>query len=145
MYRKILVPLDGSEAAEKVLQHAEKLAKTFDAEIILFQVIPFRAMNGSMGFVTFPVVNEKEKEAAETYLSNLADEMKKRSYKVMAVVRVSQRVAKEIIEFAKESGVDLITMRSHGRSGIARWFLRSVGQRVLAWAEVSVLFIHSNR
>ncbi|MGA2468142.1 MAG: universal stress protein, partial [Thermodesulfobacteriota bacterium] len=36
MYKKILVPLDGSELAKKALDHAEKLAKTFDAEIILF-------------------------------------------------------------------------------------------------------------
>jgi nucleotide-binding universal stress UspA family protein len=40
MYKRILVPLDGSELAKKALDHAEKLAQTFDSEIILFQVVP---------------------------------------------------------------------------------------------------------
>ena len=44
MYKKILVPLDGSELAKKALDHAEKLAETFDAEIILLQVFPFTAI-----------------------------------------------------------------------------------------------------
>lgn len=128
-----------------MLDNAERLAKTFDAEIILFQVVPFRAMYGSPGFVTLPVVNEKEKEAAERHLANLADEMRTRGYKVTTMMRVGQRVAKEIIEFAKESEVDLIVMCTHGRSGIARWVLGSVGHRVLTLAEVSVLFTHVKR
>ncbi|MGZ3539549.1 MAG: universal stress protein, partial [Thermodesulfobacteriota bacterium] len=52
MYKKILVPLDGSELAKTALDQAEKLAKTFDAEIILFQVVPFMPIYGSPELVT---------------------------------------------------------------------------------------------
>ncbi|MCJ7746456.1 MAG: universal stress protein [Desulfobacterales bacterium] len=145
MYKKILVPLDGSELAKKALDHAEKLAKTFDAKIILFQVVPFMPIYGSPELVTPLIVDEKQKEAAERYLANLAEEMKERGYKVSAMVKIGQQVAVEIIDFAKEIGVDLIVMCTHGRSGITRWVLGSVTHKVLTRAETPILLIHLKR
>jgi nucleotide-binding universal stress UspA family protein len=145
MYKKILVPLDGSELAKKALDHAEKLAKTFDAEIILFQVVPFMPIYGSPELVTPLIVDEKQKEAVERYLANLAEEMKERGYKVSAMVKIGQQVAVEIIDFAKEIGVDLIVMCTHGRSGITRWVLGSVAHKVLTRAETPILLIHLKR
>jgi nucleotide-binding universal stress UspA family protein len=60
-YKRILVPLDGSELAKKAFDHAEKLAETFDAETILFQVIPFMPMYGAPELVTPFFVDEKQK------------------------------------------------------------------------------------
>ena len=77
MYKKILVPLDGSELAERALDHAEKLAEPFDAEIILFQVVPLVPIYAAPEFVTSFVVDEKQMEAAQIYLTNLAEELKK--------------------------------------------------------------------
>ena len=122
MYKKILVPLDGSELAKKALDHAEKLAEGFDAEIILFQVIPLMAAYTAPELVPF-VVDEKQKEAAEKYLMDLAEELIKRGFKVATEVKVGMVVAAEIIDFAKERGVDLIVMCTHGHSGITRWVL----------------------
>ena len=143
MYRKILIPLDGSELAKKALDEAEKLAKTFDAEIILFEVVPFMPIYGSPELVTPLIVDEKQKEAAEKYLSNLAEELKKRGLKTTAMVRTGQQVAVEIIDFAKESGANLIVMCTHGRSGISRWVLGSVALKVLTRAETPILLIRS--
>jgi len=143
MYKKILVPLDGSELAKKALGEAEKLAKYFGAEIILFQVVPFMPIYGSPELVTPFIVDEKQKESAEKYLFNLAEELKKRDFKVTAMVRTGQQVALEIIDYAKESGTDLIVMCTHGRSGITRWMLGSVTQKVLARAETPVLLVRS--
>jgi nucleotide-binding universal stress UspA family protein len=145
MYKKILVPLDGSELAKKALDHAEKLAKTFDAEIILFQVVPFMPIYGSPELVTPLIVDEKQKEVAERSLTNLAEEMKKRGHKVTSMVRTGQQVAVEIIDFAKERGADLIVMCTHGRSGITRWVLGSVAHKVLTRAETPILLIHLKR
>jgi len=141
MYKKILVPLDGSELAKKALDHAEKLAKIFDAEIILFQVVPFMPIYGSPELVTPLIIDEKQKETAEKYLTNLAEEMRKRGYKVTSMVRTGQQVAVEIIDFAKESGVDLIVMYTHGRSGISRWVLGSVALKILTRAETPILLL----
>jgi len=143
MYKKILVPLDGSELSKKALDQAEKLAKTFDAEIILFQVVPFMPIYGSPELVTPLIIDEKQKEAAERYLMDLAEELKKRGLSVTSMVRTGQQVAVEIIDFAKERGVDLIAMCTHGRSGITRWVLGSVTLKVLTRAETPILLIRS--
>src|SRR3972149_6941607 len=74
VYKKILVPLDGSELAKKALAEAEKFVKLFDAEIILFQVVPFMPIYGSPELVTPLIIDEKQKEAAEKYLANLTEE-----------------------------------------------------------------------
>src|SRR4030043_1302984 len=145
MYKKILVPLDGSELAKLALDHAEKLAKTFEAEIILFQVVPFMPIYGSPELVTPLIIDEKQKEAAEKYLANLVDELKSRGIRVTALVKIGQQVAVEIIDFAKESGADLIVMCTHGRSGITRWVLGSVALKILTRAETPILLIRSKR
>ena len=143
MYRKILVPLDGSEMAEKALDHAEKLAETFDAEIILLQVLqPFYgAPEPMMPFV----FDEKQRKTAERYLMTCAEDLKKRGLKVSWKVKTNLQIAAEIIDFAKESGVDLIVMSTHGRSGITLWVLGSVAHKVLTYAETPVLLIRSKK
>jgi nucleotide-binding universal stress UspA family protein len=143
MYKKILVPLDGSELAKKALDEAEKLASCFGAEIILFEVVPFMPIYGSPELVTPLIVDEKQKEAAERYLVNLSEELEKKGFKANAVVRTGQQVAVEIIDFAKESGANLIVMCTHGRSGISRWVLGSVALKVLTRAETPILLIRS--
>ena len=141
MYKKILVPLDGSGLAKKALDEAEKLAKIFDSEIILFQVVPFMPIYGSPELVTPLIVDEKQKEVAERYLTKLSEELKGKGFKVMAMVKTGQQVAMEIIDFARESGVDLIVMNTHGRSGITRWVLGSTAHKVLTRAETPILLL----
>lgn len=143
MYKKILVPLDGSELAKKALNEAEKFARFFDSEIILFQVVPFMPIYGSPELVTPLIIDEKQKESAERYLSNLAEELRAKGLKVMALVKTGQQVAMEIIDFAKEAGVDLIIMSTHGRSGITRWVLGSTAHKVLVRAETPILLLRS--
>jgi len=143
VYKKILVPLDGSELAKRALDEAEKLARCFAAEIILFEVVPFMPIYGSPELVTPLIVDEKQKESAEKYLADLSEELKKKGFKATAVVRTGQQVALEIIDFAKESGVNLIVMCTHGRSGISRWVLGSVTLKVLTRAETPILLIRS--
>ena len=143
MYKKILVPLDGSELAKKALDEAEMLANCFGAEIILFQVVPFMPIYGSPELVTPLIVDEKQKEAVEKYLANLTEELRKRGLRATAMVRTGQQVALEIIDFAKEAGTDLIVMCTHGRSGITRWVLGSIALKVLTRAETPILLIRS--
>ena len=143
MYKKILVPLDGSELARKALEEAAKMAKSFDAEIVLFEVVPFMPIYGSPELVTPLIVDEKQKEAVEKYLANLAEELKKKGLRVTATVRTGQQVAGEIIDFAKEVGADLIVMGTHGRSGITRWVLGSTTHKVLIRAETPILLLRS--
>jgi len=143
MYKKILVPLDGSELALKALSPAENLAKIFDSEIILFQVVPFMPIYGSPELVTPLIVDERQKEAAERYLTKLAEDLKQKGLKAKSVVKTGHQVAIEIIDFAKENNVDLIVMCTHGRSGITRWVLGSVTLKVLTRAETPILLLRA--
>jgi len=141
MYKKILVPLDGSPLAEKALDHAVKLAKLFDSEIILFQVVHFMPIYGSPELVAPLIVDEKQKEYAEKYLTRLTRELEAKNLKVRSLVKTGQQVAVEVIDFAKESGVDLIIMCTRGRSGISRWVLGSTAHKVLVRAETPILLL----
>ncbi len=143
MYKKILVPLDGSELAKKALDEAEGLARCFNAEIILFEVVQFMPIYGSPELVTPLIVDEKQKAFAEKYLAELVENLQKKGLKASAIVKTGQQVPAEIIDFAKENGADLVVMCTHGRSGISRWFLGSVALRVLTRAETPVLLIRS--
>ena len=143
MYKKILVPLDGSELAKKSLDQAEKMAKTFDAEIMLFEVVPYMPIYGSPELVTPLIVDERQRESAERYLASVAEGLKEKGLRVTTMVKTGQQVALEIIDFAKESGVDLIVMSTHGRSGITRWVLGSVTLKVLTRAETPILLIRA--
>ena len=145
MYKKILVPLDGSELAKRALDQAEMLARFFDSEIILLQVVPFMPIYGAPELVTPLIIDEKHKETAERYLTNQAEELKTKGYRVSAMVKTGQQVATEIIDFAKANGVDLIIMNTHGRSGISRWFLGSVTLKVLTRAETPILLVRSKQ
>ena len=143
MYKKILVPLDGSELAKKALVEAEKLAKCFGAEITLLQVVPFMPVYGSPELVTPLIIDEKQKESVEKYLAAVARELTAKGIRTSSAVRTGQQVPAEIIDFAKESGVDLIVMSTQGRSGISRWVLGSVAHKVLVRAETPILLIRN--
>jgi len=143
MYKKILVPLDGSELAQRALVQAEQMAKGFGSEIILFEVVPFMPIYGSPELVTPLIVDEKQRESVERYLARIAGELKEKGFKVSTMVKTGQQVALEIIDFAKESGVDLIIMCTHGRSGITRWVLGSVTLKVLTRSETPILLIRA--
>ncbi len=141
MYRKILVPLDGSPLAEKALDQAVKLARVFDSEIILFQVVHFMPIYGSPELVAPLIVDEKQKEYAEKYMAKITRETEAKGLKVRSVVKTGQQVAVEIIDFAKETGADLIVMCTRGRSGISRWVLGSTAHKVLVRAETPILLL----
>ncbi len=143
MYKKILVPLDGSEVAETALGEAEKLAKSFDADIFLFQVVPFMPVYGSPELVTPLIVDEKQKDSAEKYLAGIAQRLREKSFKVATEVRTGQQVAVEIIDYARETGAEIIVMCTHGRSGITRWLLGSVALKVLTRGETPILLTRS--
>jgi len=141
MYKKILVPLDGSPLAEKALEQAESLAKAFDSEILLFQVVHFMPIYGSPELVAPLIIDERHKEFAEKYLAGLVKVMEGKGLKVQAVVKTGQQVAVEIIDFAKENRADLIVMCTRGRSGISRWVLGSTAHKVITRAETPLLLL----
>ena len=144
MYRKILVPLDGSILAEKVLPHAQALAKSEGAEIILLRVPmspspEFLARNPSLGTT---IIQDAEIET-ETYLQKEVDELRKDGTRVTSMM-CEGPVPDTILAAADEVHADLIAMSTHGRSGIQRMLLGSVADKVVHLSHIPVMLIHPN-
>lgn len=136
MFKKILVPLDGSKLAEKILSPVEKLARCCQPEVHLFQVV-----------VTYEIDPQKEKEERDrllreawAYLEKIAARLRKRRIKAHAVV-VYGKDAVQICDYARKHKFQLIAMASHGRGGVARWALGSVADKVLSCSQVPVMLI----
>jgi nucleotide-binding universal stress UspA family protein len=140
LIKKILVPLDGSKTGETIIECAEVLAKALDAELVLFQVLePLRTVAGfeTVAPYSIPQSEESIKVAARTYLNEVEKPLKEKGIKTSTVI-VWGSAAERIIEYA-EANTDLVTISSHGRSGVGRWVLGSVTEKVLQIGDKPVL------
>ncbi len=145
MYRKILLPLDGSELAECALPHMEAVARGCEAaDVILLRVV--EPLNLPGDYVISPGDRERtEKEHradAGKYLAQLKSRLDGKGLSLQTEV-IEGRVAEGIVDYAAGHGVDLIVMATHGRSGISRWALGSVADRVVRLASVPVLMVRA--
>jgi nucleotide-binding universal stress UspA family protein len=150
MYKRILVPLDGSKLAECALPHAEALAKGCDTEkVILVSVTErvqgyraFEEPGQPMGQRLAPEAFGKQEKQAQKYLGRIAKAMETKGIKVDTEVLLGNP-AEEIIIYAKHPGCDLIVISSHGRSGVSRWTHGSVADRVFRGSPVPVLVMRA--
>jgi len=144
MYKKMLVPLDGSEFSECVLDHVRAIAKGCQVpEVVLLGVAePLTHQVYYMMGMEDQLENwQKENEKyVGSYLSRAAAELRKDDIAGKTVV-VSGRPAEAILDYANKNQVDLIVMSTHGRSGVSRWVLGSVTDRVVRNTTASVLTI----
>ncbi len=143
MYRKILVPLDGSKVAEGVLPHAKALAYSEGAELILLTVSANPALDFAFSDpgLAQRAVHEQE-ERSKNYIADIENELKAAGFKTSSLLRVGA-IADVILEVADELQVDVIAMSTHGRTGPARWLLGSIAERVLHNSKVPVLLIRA--
>lgn len=136
MYKSILVPLDGSKLAEAILPEIEKVASCMRARIILLRVCRAHV---------FPGKDPTEAEVevvrnAEKYLVTIAADLNTRGFDVEVHVRYGD-VAEEILSHSKRNEIDLISMSTHGRSGLGRWLLGSVAEKIVRHSEKPVLLL----
>ena len=144
-FSKIIVPLDGSNAAEAALPIAEELAKALGLEIILIQVIGIE-IPVAFGAVTpdsWPVPThllERLDVVASGYLTGLANMLKNKGLTVQWDV-LRGAAGPRVVEFAKEAPDSLVAMTTHGHSGFRRWVLGSVADEVMRKGGDPVLVI----
>jgi nucleotide-binding universal stress UspA family protein len=134
MFKKILVPLDGSKLAEGIVPRVEALAKIHGGEVTLLRVALAH---------TFPGADPTEHQVhvvreAEQYLAKVENNLKSVGVKVNSVVRYGND-AQEIVSHAKERDFDLIAMSTHGRTGLGQFVLGSVATKILHTSTVPVL------
>ena len=144
MYKKILVPLDGSEFSEAVLPHAQALAKSEGAEIVILRVpvTPNLEYLSRSPSLANRIIEDSEKETAE-YLEAEAAKLEKEGAKVTKIMREGP-IPEIILQVADEVHADMIAMSTHGRSGMQRWLMGSVADRVVHYSHIPVMLIHPN-
>ncbi len=134
MFKKILVPLDGSEIAETVLPFVQEIAKNTQGEIVLVTAI---APGGAWDATLSLQVLDKEEVVALEYLNEQSTKLG-----ANVTTQVARGEAAEAILSAAESAkADLIAIGTHGRSGITRWLFGSVATKILENSSVPVLFL----
>ena len=144
MYKRILLPLDGSVLAEQALPHAVAHADHFRAELILLRVLvplprPPTAAPGAL-----QTAEEASTSFGREYLERVAADVQKRDIRVQIVTTVG-RPHLQIIEYAESNQVDLIVMSTRGQSGLSRWLMGSVADRVVRGAGVPVLLVRERK
>lgn len=141
MYQNILVPLDGSELGETALATAVDIARCTGATLTLIRVPDHPMMEY---YIDQPVVladlRSRDAERARDYLDAIAARLRLDGLTVVTRV-MDGAVADAILDVANTESADLIAMATHGRSGIGRFLLGSVADRVTAHADVPVILV----
>ena len=138
MYKKILVPLDGSAMAEQILPHVNELAGVMGSEIELLMVVLAHTFPGAdPTYAQVEVV-----QAAEKYLEDISKRYTSTDIKVSTHVRYGH-AAEEILRHASKDGIDLVAMCSHGHTGIVRFVLGSVSKNIADHCSKPVLIIRA--
>ena len=138
MFKRMLVPLDGSSLAEAVLPQVQELAKALGAELFLVRAAAAHV---------FPGADPTEEEVdvvqkAEAYLAEVAGRLRDAGIPIHTAVRYGE-AAEEILEHIGVNAIDLVAMSTHGRSGLSRLVLGSVATQVVHHATVPVLLMRA--
>lgn len=142
---RIIVPLDGSTLAEGVLPTVVELAKALELEVVLLRAYRVRAimhaskndLHDSLGTDT-----DSQREAA-SYVNGWVERLKSDGCADVVSVAAEGEAAETIIESAKKTPNSLIAMCTHGRSGVKRWLLGSVTEKVIRHADGPVLVVQA--
>jgi nucleotide-binding universal stress UspA family protein len=141
MYRRALVPLDGSGIAEAILPFIREIAGPLDMEVVLIRVVsltPEEVIGVAPKFA--PDTLEGRELEARQYLEPLVKELEAHGIRASARVSVGEP-AGEIVAAARQAGADLIAMTTHGRSGLSRLLFGSVAESVLRSAPIPVFLL----
>jgi nucleotide-binding universal stress UspA family protein len=144
-YQHVLVPLDGSELAESVLPHLEAVASNCQITTVeLIRVVPPIEMHYK---AALPINTQQEKQINEAALKEAEDYLLKVKARLdasrMTVVTkvLSGEVANQMVEYIEKSGVDLLLIATHGRSGVSRWVWGSVADKLLRSSCIPVFVV----
>lgn len=155
MSERILIPLDGSKLGETALSYVEglisRMAPGEKVAITLLHVITEARHEihppGGGEAVSVPYSEEElaeMKDKATDYLNKVSDGLRNEKLTVMCKVSVSANPADEIIKAEEEANADLVAMSTHGRSGIFRFALGSIADKVMRGGTVPVLMVRAS-
>jgi nucleotide-binding universal stress UspA family protein len=142
----ILIPLDGAESAEQVIEPAISVGRLMGAVYTLLRVVePLIGVGYDPVTIAYEVQDEhasaQKRQDAQIYLDRVADRLRQQSLQINTCVRVGHQPAAVILEQAASEGVTLIALQTQGRRGLSRVLLGSVADKVIRGATVPVLVL----
>lgn len=138
MFAHVLVPLDGSKGAEEAVRYAKDVCR---GKLLLFRVQNYPSLlELPLDPTAAPALLEAEEKASQTYLEDLSQQLVEQGTLVSWVTRMGDP-ATTILQEAVDARVDLIVIASHGRSGLGRFLLGSVAEKVVRHATCPVLVV----
>jgi nucleotide-binding universal stress UspA family protein len=143
MYKKIVVPLDGSPAAECVLSHIGNFAGK-GTEVVLVRVVAKPSYDYLLRDAQLSACLDDEftQETGE-YLARLAASLDRRGITISTCVLAEQGpIAEVVLDFAKKARADLIAISAHGKTGLIGRLLGSVAERIVHHGRIPVLLVH---
>ena len=138
MYQSILVPLDGSKLAEAILPEIEELAVLLKTRLHLIRVSRINVLPG----VDPTNAQVKVIHRAQEYLEKIKEQLSAKNIDIELHAPYGDP-AEKILEVCRRHDIGLIAMSTHGRSGIGRWLLGSIADRVVRHSEKPVLLIRA--
>jgi len=144
--KRILVPTDFSEPAGAALAYGRTLAAQFSATLHVVHVVENLALKTitAEGFVSFmPDLQRELEDAARQRLDALVTKGSGAVQGTVTAVVTSNSTAEAVVTYARDAGVDVIVIGTHGRSGVSRLLLGSVAERVVRTAPCPVLTVHA--
>ena len=147
MYKRMLVPLDGSKLAEETIPYAQEVAGRLDLDLDLLHVTnPLESEGLGLSFMS------------QFYMDKIAESVREQIQKIQATtigqesvkpIEVSSKVvsgypADEILKYAEGNSTDVILMATHGASGVRRWEIGSMAYKILQASKIPVLLIRSD-
>ncbi len=144
--RTILVALDGSALAEKALPRTVEVARNMDLEIVLLRAYSLPAsiyFSGEEYGPDLSQLTEQIKEEAQNYLEAKVQSLRSEGLEKVSSILLQGEGAAEIIDTAQKTPDNLVAMCTHGRSGLSRWVLGSVTERVILHSGDPVLVIRA--
>ncbi|HUK40328.1 MAG TPA: universal stress protein [Candidatus Acidoferrales bacterium] len=143
--KTMIVPLDGSPLAEKALPHAALWAKSMNVEMILFRAYRMSpvVIASDQYIPDWDQLEAAFKRDTTGYLAEKASELKKEGVAHISPMVAQGEAAEKIIDLAQQTAHHMVVICSHGRSGVKRWVLGSVAERVVRHSVGPVLVIRS--
>lgn len=146
LYKRILVPVDGSNTSNQALQEALRIAKNQQAAIRLVHVVDEAVIDGDIdGMLNYAALRDALKQGGTHLLARVAKTAQQAGVEAETVLleTLGERVAHAIAEEAEHWQADLVIMGTHGRHGLDRLFMGSVAEGTARLAPVPLLLVRS--
>jgi nucleotide-binding universal stress UspA family protein len=153
MFTRILVPLDGSSLAEGAIPHAVQFARIFGASIHLLRVLEPISFHENPAAVD-PLRWQLHKAEADAYMQSIANRIRENLGEIIILGEAEKKsrvdysvregkAAENIVDFAHTEKIDLLIISTHGSTGLSRWTISSVTQKVINLIYLPILLVRA--